>query len=252
HAHYLAKGGDLPRMIAEIYGKVGGCSRGRGGSMHLADPSVGFMGTSAIVGNSIPVGVGLGMALQIKQQPNVAFVFLGDGATEEGVFYESANFAALRNLPVIFMCENNQYSVYSGLEERQPESRSIAQVASSLGVLSREVDGNDARACHALVAEAAQFARQGKGPVLIEFETHRHLEHCGPNWDEDLGYRKPGELQSWLQRDPIEALIAASEVDTQWLESTRSAIREEIEAAFTFAQNSPYPDPAELAADVYA
>ncbi|MDO8732895.1 MAG: thiamine pyrophosphate-dependent dehydrogenase E1 component subunit alpha [Actinomycetota bacterium] len=252
HAHYLAKGGDLSRMIAEIYGKVGGCSRGRGGSMHLADPSVGFMGTSAIVGNSIPVGVGLGMALQIKAQPNVSFVFLGDGATEEGVFYESANFAALRKLPVIFMCENNQYSVYSNLEERQPASRRIVEVARALGVPALEVDGNDARASHVTVANVVAQTRAGAGPALIEFETHRLREHCGPNWDDELGYRKPGELASWLKRDPIKALLDSGTFDPEWIESTTADIRTEIDAAFRFAKNSPYPDPAELAEDVYA
>ena len=117
HAHYLAKGGDLKSMISEIYGKVTGCSRGKGGSMHLIDKKVGFMGTSAIVGNSIPIGVGLALSCQLKKEKNISVIYLGDGAIEEGVFYESLNFAILRNLRVLFVCENNLYSVYSPLSE---------------------------------------------------------------------------------------------------------------------------------------
>ena len=125
HGHYVGKGGNLKRMMAEIYGKATGCSMGRGGSMHLIDREVGFEGTTAIVGNSIPVGVGLGLALQAKKMKNVSVIFLGDGAIEEGAFYESANFAAVRNLPVLFICENNLYSVYSPLNVRQPKNRKI-------------------------------------------------------------------------------------------------------------------------------
>ena len=128
HAHYLSKGGDLKAMIAEIYGKKTGCSNGKGGSMHLIDLSVNFMGTSAIVGNSIPVGVGLGFAAKLSGLGNISYIFLGDGAVEEGLFYESVNFAATKKLPVIFICENNLYSVYSPLKVRQPEGRKIFQM----------------------------------------------------------------------------------------------------------------------------
>ncbi len=206
HAHYLAKGGDLRRMLAEIYGKATGCSGGIGGSMHLIDTAMGFMGTSAIVGNSIPVGVGLGLALKSKGIPQAACVFLGDGATEEGVFYESVNIAALRNLPVLFLCENNQYSVYTPLEERQPKQRRIVDVARSLGIRAQAVDGHSAPDCLDVITSELPAVRRGDGPALIEFATHRYLEHCGPNDDEHLGYRKPGELQAWLDRDPIDVL----------------------------------------------
>ena len=252
HAHYLAKGGDLRRMLAEIYGKVTGCSGGIGGSMHLIDTAMGFMGTSAIVGNSIPVGVGLGLALKNKGARQAACVFLGDGATEEGVFYESVNIAALRSLPVLFLCENNQYSVYTPLEERQPEQRRIVDVARSLGIRAQTVDGHSGPACLDVIASELPAVRRSEGPALIEFITHRYLEHCGPNDDEHLEYRKPGELKAWRDRDPIDALGRKLDLSDSEIEGIRSGLREEIDEAFDFAKASPLPDRAALAGAIYA
>lgn len=252
HAHYLAKGGDLRRMLAEVYGKVTGCSRGIGGSMHLIDTAMGFMGTSAIVGNSIPVGVGLGLALKSKGVPQAACVFLGDGATEEGVFYESVNIAALRNLPVLFLCENNQYSVYTPLEERQPDQRRIVDVAGNLGIRAQAVDGHSAPACLDVLARELPAVRRGEGPALIEFATHRYVEHCGPNDDDHLGYRKPGELKAWLDRDPIETLSKELSLSDPEISAARAAIQPEIDEAFAFAKASPFPDRSALAGAVYA
>ena len=143
HAHYLGKGGNLNKMIAEIYGKKTGCSKGRGGSMHLIDLDVNFMGTSAIVGNSIPIGVGLGLSAKLKNTNQISFIFFGEGAIEEGVFYESINFATLKKLPVIFICENNLYSVYSPLSVRQPKGRSISKMVRNIGPNAISCDGND-------------------------------------------------------------------------------------------------------------
>jgi pyruvate dehydrogenase E1 component alpha subunit len=252
HAHYLAKGGDLRRMLAEIYGKAAGCSGGIGGSMHLIDTEMGFMGTSAIVGNSIPVGVGLGLALKMKGIRQAACVFLGDGATEEGVFYESVNIAALRNLPVLFLCENNQYSVYTPLEQRQPAERRIIDVARSLGIRAVGVDGHSASDCLDVISAELPAVRNGDGPCLIEFSTHRYLEHCGPNDDEHLGYRKPGELQEWLERDPIEALARTLDLPAQDIAETRGELQREIDDALAFAKAAPFPDRSVLAGAVYA
>ena len=252
HAHYLAKGGHLGRMIAELHGKDTGCSRGVGGSMHLIDTSAGFMGTSAIVGNSIPVGVGLALALQAKGLQQAACVFFGDGATEEGAFYESLNFAALRQLPVLFLCENNQYSVYTSLEQRQPTTRRIVEVARSLGVTSFEVDGHSAIESYGVLTDVLPRVRAGEGPALIEFSTHRYLEHCGPNDDEHLGYRQPGELSAWRDRDPIESLIRDSGVTHESVTETRRLIAHEIGEAFEFALASEYPDPDALQGMLYA
>ena len=204
HAHYLAKGGSLKAMIAEIYGKVTGCCRGRGGSMHLVDKSAGFMGSTAIVGNTIPIGVGLGLSLQLSGKKNVSCIFVGDGAVEEGVFFESLNFAVLKNLPVLFICENNRYSVYSPFEKRQPKSRNIFEVAKAMGARTFHGDGYDLFESYEIVSSALESIRQNSGVHFLEFETYRWLEHCGPNYDNDIGYRTEAEFLAWKKRDPIE------------------------------------------------
>ena len=251
HAHYMAKGGDLKRMLAEIYGKATGCSGGIGGSMHLIDTAMGFMGTSAIVGNSIPVGVGLGLALKRRNVRQAACIFLGDGATEEGVFYESVNIAALRSLPVLFLCENNQYSVYSRLEERQPTQRRITDVARSLGIRAEAVDGHSALDCFDIISRELPAVRRGDGPALLEFSTHRYLEHCGPNDDGHFGYRKPGELQDWMDRDPIDVLGRELDLSADEVDAMEVVIQDEIDEAFAFAKSSPFPYRSALAGAMY-
>lgn len=256
HAHYLAKGGDLQAMIAEIYGKATGCSRGKGGSMHLVDLGVGFMGTSAIVGNSIPIGVGLALSSQYRQTNQVSCVFLGDGATEEGVYYESLNFAAVRNLPVLFVCENNLYSVYSPLDVRQPPGRCIATVASSMGLKTVKGDGNDVLAVYDDCTRAIADIRIGGGPWLVEYSVYRWREHCGPNFDNDIGYRTIAEYEHWRRREPISHLrdrlmgwvtdLEAREADMQ------REIRREVDAAFDFAEASPFPPAEEAYVGEYA
>lgn len=245
HAHYLAKGGDLKAMIAEIYGKATGCSRGKGGSMHLIDLAAGFMGTSAIVGNSIPIGVGLALAAQNRGTDQLSCVFLGDGATEEGVYYESLNFAALRNLPVLFVCENNLYSVYSPLKVRQPSGRCIATVAESMGLKTIKGDGNDVLTVYADCKRAIADIRAGGGPWLVEYSVYRWREHCGPNFDNDLGYRTSEEYDYWRRREPIgllRAKLIRSVADLDSREADiRGELRREIDAAFNFAESSPFP-----------
>ena len=256
HAHYLAKGGDLKAMIAEIYGKVTGCSKGRGGSMHLIDQSVGFMGTSAIVGNSIPIGVGLGLAAQLKGADQVSSVFFGDGATEEGVYYESLNFAAVRKLPVLFICENNLYSVYSPLRVRQPAERSIANVATAMGVPGTSHDGNDAYTAFLELKKAVERIRTGHGPRLLEFNVYRWREHCGPNFDNDIGYRSQDEFETWRQREPIATLRRSLSSLVACLDETEletlSMINSEIASAFEFAETSPFPPSTEAFSGEYA
>ena len=256
HAHYLAKGGNLPAMIAELYGKATGCAQGKGGSMHLIDRRVGFMGTSAIVGNSIPIGVGLALALQVRKSRQLACVFLGDGAIEEGVFYESANFAAVRKLPVLFVWENNGYSVYAPLLQRQPKDRCIADMVAALGISSARGDGNDALASHALLGSAVSHIRSGNGPYFVELATYRWREHCGHAYDNDLGYRSVAEFESWKARDPIQRLrreiIAASPEKKSEILIIENRIDQEVSAAFDFAEQSPFLDPAEAYTGVYA
>lgn len=245
HGHYLAKGGDLKRMIAEIYGKSGGCSSGRGGSMHLVDESCGFMGSTAIVGGTIPVGTGLGFSLKLKETDRVSCVFLGDGAAEEGVFYESANFAALKRLPVLFICENNLYSVYSPLGVRQPTGRKLHELVAAIGVRSLAGDGNDPLEVYQMVSEAVGRIRSGEGPCFLEFATYRWREHCGPEFDNHIGYRSEQEYLSWRERDPVayweSRLQQAGISSEEKVAGMEHEIELEIEEAFAFAEASPFP-----------
>jgi len=255
HGHYLAKGGDLKAMLAEIYGKVTGCSRGKGGSMHLVDRRVGFMGSTAIVGGTIPVGVGLGLSIKLNQTDQISCIFLGDGATEEGVFYESVNFAVLKQLPVLFVCENNLYSVYSPLRVRQPTGRSIFRMVEGLGCCSDSGDGNNALEVYDKVNSASKRIRAGRGPQFLEFATYRWLEHCGPNYDNDIGYRTEDEFLAWKDRDPIvlqtKKLTAEGTVSTEEIEEMKRQLKAEIEDAFVFADNSDFPGPEDVFTDLY-
>lgn len=255
HAHYLGKGGDLKAMIAEIYGKSTGCSRGRGGSMHLIDLSVGFVGSTAIVGGSIPVGVGLALSAKLNGSSQVSCVFLGDGAIEEGVFYESANFAVVKKLPVIFICENNFYSVYSPLSVRQPPNRKIHELASAIGLDSDYADGNDVETVYSKVYSAIEKIRQGAGPQFLEFETYRWLEHCGPNYDNSIGYREESEFLEWKKRDPItryeEYLLISEHMLQEDIDAMQARISIEIKQAFEFAESSPFPLPSDAFLNVY-
>ena len=255
HAHYLAKGGNLKSMISEIFGKATGCSEGKGGSMHLIDKKVNFMGTSAIVGNSIPIGVGLALSATIKKSGQISIVYLGDGAVEEGVFYESINFAVLRNLPVLFICENNLYSVYSPLSVRQPKGRKISEMVNGMGCSSAASDGNNVELSYQLISSKINTIRNNCGPVFLEFATYRHREHCGHNFDDDLGYRKIGESNYWFSRDPIELqkqnLINENLITNDTIKNFEKKISNEITEAFDFARKSPYPEVKESFKGVY-
>ncbi len=255
HAHYLGKGGSLRGMFAELYGKVTGCTRGRGGSMHLMDESVGFMGSTAIVANSIPVGVGLALSMQLKKQKNVSLIFFGDGATEEGAFYEAANFAALRKLPALFLCENNLYSVYSSLKPRQPEGRKIVEVAKAIGLHTEIANGNDAEECFRVISEAKQRAINGEGAQFIEFFTYRWLEHCGPFIDQHLKYRADDEFAKWKAMDPVasfrEKMLKNGTLTESQMMGIEKNVLDSIADAITFSKESPYPEASEAFGPIY-
>src|SRR5215469_7287442 len=204
HGHYLAKGGSLPAMLAEMYGKATGCASGMGGSMHLIDLEAGFLGAAPIVGSTIPIAVGVAFGSVLRGENRVVTAFFGEGATEEGAFHEALNFAALKRLPVLFVCENNLYSVYSPLSARQPAGRDLFRLAASHGIESRQGDGNDVGAVHAMTGEALEHIRSGAGPAFLEFGTYRWREHCGPNYDNQIGYRSEEEFQRWRALCPIE------------------------------------------------
>ena len=256
HGHYIGKGGDLGRMMAEIYGKSTGCSAGKGGSMHLVDRSVGFIGSTAIVGNTVPVGVGLGLSIQLHGTDQVSCVFLGDAVVEEGVFFESVNFAVVRSLPVLFVCENNLYSVYSSLDVRQPRGRAIDRMVAGLGLETCAADGNDALGVYALAEKAIHTIRREQRPVFLEFATYRWREHCGPHFDNHIGYRTEAEFVDWKARDPIARLTASMHeqgaLTDEGFRAMEEDIRAEVEGAFAFAEASPFPAPEELFDHVYS
>jgi len=250
HAHYLAKGGNLKAMLAEIYGKASGCCGGKGGSMHLTDLASGFIAATPIVGSTVPIAVGAALTAQREGKGRVVVVFLGDGAMEAGVVHESLNFAALKSLPIIFACENNLYSVYSPLSVRQPTKRSIADVAAGHGVTTISLDGNDVNAVHSKACVAVDELRKGHGPVFMELHTYRWLEHCGPSYDNDIGYRSEEEFQYWKQRDPL--AICSKKLTITLDEAAVDKISQEIEIAFAAAISDPFPDPSSASFNVYS
>lgn len=256
HGHYVGKGGNLKAMLAEIYGKATGCCRGKGGSMHLLDLSVGYMGSAPIVGATIPVAVGSAFASRAQRTDEVTATFFGEGATEEGVFHEAVNFAVLKELPVVFVCENNLYSVYSPMSVRQPEGREVYALAAGHGLPSFKADGNDVAEVYRLAGEAVERARAGQGPTFLEFTTYRWREHCGPNFDNDIGYRTEAEYQAWRKLCPLERaereLRAAGALDDRRRAVLESSIRAEIDEAVRFAKESPFPPAEQMEEHVYA
>lgn len=256
HAHYLGVGGDLNAMIAELHGKVTGCSRGKGGSMHLVDRKIGFAGSTAIVANTIPVGAGIALAMKIRELSGVCCIFLGDGAVEEGVFYESINFVALHNLPVVFLCENNFYSVYSPLSVRQPAGRKIHKMVQAIGVRGVYNSGIDIESLYTTLTSAFSDTRSTKQPVFVEVETYRWREHCGPDYDDELGYRSEQEIRYWKENDILnkfeDSLKKKNILNQKMILSMEEKINKEIAGAFQFAEESPFPEREELAKDIYS
>ena len=256
HGHYLAKGGNLKAMLAEMYGKVTGCTRGKGGSMHLVDLAVGFLGAVPIVGSTIPMAVGAAWGSRLRGQDRLLVSFFGEAATEEGVFHEAVNFAALKKLPVLFVCENNLYSVYSPLSVRQPANREVYELGKGHGIASWQTDGNDIVAVYELAGRAAAHARSGAGPAFIELKTYRWREHCGPHYDNDIGYRTEAEFIEWKERCPLtrleRQLLEGEAIEASHIGRFRAEIDQEIDEALAFAKSSPFPHVSELTAFTYA
>lgn len=204
HAHYLAKGGSIRKLFAELHGYKEGCSKGIGGSMHLIDLNNNFYGSTAIVSNSIPVGAGLSYSMKINNQKNLVCIFIGDASIEEGVFYETLNFCVLKKLPVAFICENNFFSVYTHIKDRQPKNRKLFKLAKAIGAESYKISQNNPFLLYKKINEIFKKIRKKTFPCFIEIETYRYLEHCGPNDDTNLGYRSLSELKKWKKSDPVE------------------------------------------------
>ncbi len=248
HAAYLAKGGDLRQMIAELYGKVTGCARGKGGSMHLIDSAHGVMGGSAVVGTTIPQAVGYAYALKFRRKSSVVVTFFGDGATDEGVFYESLNFAGLKRLPIIFICENNSYAIHTHQLRRQPLANICERVRAHC--IAAEQIGDDVLRVYERVSSAVNAVRAGEpGPFFFECLTYRWREHVGPNEDFHLGYRTREEAEPWIRNDQVKRV--AEMLDPCQREQIEHEVEVEIREAFDFAEASPFPESAELFTDVF-
>jgi len=254
HGHYLAKGGDLKAMIAELYGKETGCAGGKGGSQHLIDLDAGFMGSAPILASTISVGVGAAWQLKRRSERSISVIYFGDGATEEGTFHEALNFAGVNDLPVVFVCENNLYSVHTPLGVRQPD-RPISDLAKVHGLRGLSGDGNDVEEVWRLAEQAVRAAREGRGGTLIELSTYRWQEHCGPGEDGMLGYRSEKEIADWITRCPIsryeQKLEEGGVIRCSDVEGIKREIQEEIFEAFDFAKSSHFPAPDMLGKFVY-
>ena len=249
HALYLAKGGDLKKMIAELYGKVTGCARGKGGSMHLIDVDHGVMGTSAVVGTTIANAIGYAYALKYQGKRSIVVSFFGDGAIDEGVFHESMNFAVLKKLPIIFICENNFYAIHTHQLQRHGNPN-IWERARSYGMPAQRIENNDIFKIYERVSEAVKALRQGEeGPFFFECMTYRWKEHVGPNDDFHLGYRTEKERAPWVKNDQVQKVAAL--IKPKRRQRIESQVEKEIKEAFEFAERSPFPKDFELYTDVF-
>lgn len=244
HGHYLAKGGNVDAMVAEVYCRENGCSGGWGGSMHIADAAAGLPGSSAIVAGTIPLAVGAALAFRVRREARVAVVFFGDGATNEGVFYECLNLAALHRLPVLFVCENNLYSTHMPIAKCLADT-DISSKAFVFGLPGERVDGNDVVAVSEAAARAVARARAGLGPTLLECLTYRWRGHVGPNFDIEKGLRSRDELEAWMQRCPIKAFERRLTHDglagADDIERLRGGVETLVERAFLNARQARYP-----------
>ncbi len=248
HAAYLAKGGDLKKMVAELYGKATGAASGKGGSMHLIDIEAGLLGTSAVVGTTLANAVGYAYALKYRRQDSIVVSFIGDGATDEGVFHESLNWAALKALPIIFICENNGYAIHTHQKLRQSRTN-IFERARVYGMPSERIENNDTLKIYERVKAAVNAIRAGQpGPYFFECMTYRWKEHVGPNEDYQLGYRPRSEAEPWMKEDEVPKIGA--KVEPARRKEIETAVEQEIKEAFAFAEQSPFPDYPELFTDV--
>jgi TPP-dependent pyruvate/acetoin dehydrogenase alpha subunit len=242
HGHAIAKGMSTNVLMAELFGKCTGANRGRGGSMHVADFALGMLGANGIVGGGFGIATGAALSAQLRRSGQVAVCFFGDGATNKGTFHEALNFAGLRHLPVVFVCENNQYAQFTAIT-RTSAIEDLAVRASSYGFVGVSLDGNDAGAVFAAATEAVARARAGSGPTLLNCITYRHGGHYVG--DAEV-YRDPAEVDEWKRADPIERIETAI-VDVGWtsapdIEAVWAGATAEVDAAVDFAQASPYPD----------
>lgn len=257
HTHYLAKGGNLFGLIAELLGRDGGCSRGRGGSVHIIDLEVGFMGSSPILGHSVALAVGSALANQMNCNKNIAVAFFGEGACDEGAVWEALNFASVRKLPVLFICENNLYATESPLSVRQPNGTSLCERVNSFKIRAEKVDGNDVNKVYQKAKSSVEICRSGGGPVFLECMTYRWREHVGPLWDYEMNrtYRSTNELKEWMKKCPIlrleKELLNLGVVTNIEIKALKMHIEEKVLEKLKLAHLSPWPNPNTLFDNVY-
>jgi pyruvate dehydrogenase E1 component alpha subunit len=253
HGPYLASGGDVYTMLAEMHGKADGCCAGRGGSMHLLNIAGGFWGSIPIVGSTIPIATGAALAFKMRKERRVGMVLLGEASTEEGVFHESIQYAVLKQLPVVYVCENNRFSVNTPIEERRPPQFSILNLAKVHGLHTYGAFGNDVLAVHKGCREAVERARNGGGPSFLEFDTYRWKEHCGPNDDHHLPCRSPEDFSRWKKLCPLllaeQTLLEFGILGEEQIHSMKEQEKQFVEEAMRKAQEAPFP--AEEEADYY-
>ena len=248
HGHFIAWGGDLNRMMAEFLGKENGYCRGRGGSMHIADVESNNLGAQGIVAGNLPISVGVGLSIKLRKTNQVVLTLFGDGAANEGAFHESLNMAAIWDLPVIYLCENNQYAMSMAFKRAFKIER-ISDRAAAYGMPGETIDGNDVIAVYKAVQSAAKRARSGDGPTLIEAITYRYKGHSKS--DRQL-YRTREEVKQWMEKDPIERFRRLLDVSDAEFEKMQQEAKEKIKKAVEFAENSPEPDVATILEGIYA
>lgn len=252
HTHYLAKGGCLKGLLAELLGREAGCSRGRGGSVHLTDRSVGFIGSSPILGHSAALAVGSALAFRLDNLSRVSVGFFGEGALDEGSMWESFNFASIHKLPVLFVCENNLYATESPLSVRQAEGTDLCERVRSFKIRADRLDGNDVNVIYQAAKSAIKSCRKGEGPVFLECMTYRWREHVGPLWDHEANrtYRSKAELDAWMEKCPVkragESLIAMGIADKKDLAAWLMDVDGEVNKVLFEAKNSPWPEGSTL------
>jgi pyruvate dehydrogenase E1 component alpha subunit len=248
HGHFIAKGGKPSALMAELFGKATGPSKGRGGSQHVADYSVGFLGSNGITAGGLPIATGAALALQMQKKSNVVVAFFGEGGANQGTFHESLNMAAIWKLPVIFICENNLYAMSTHFEETFA-TPTVAARAAAYGIPGAVVDGSDFFAVQNATAQAIKHAKTGNGPTLLEMQTYRYYGHSKSDKRE---YRTREEEDQWHEKDPILQLRTALNIDKSTFEELDQKIKREIDDAVEFAQNSPEPKVEEWAKVLFA
>jgi len=255
HGHCIAKGGEISRMMAELFGRITGYCKGKGGSMHIANLELGILGANGIVGAGMPIAGGAGLSIKMRGTDQVVACFFGDGATNQGAFHESLNMAALWKLPVIYICENNQYAI-SVAQSRSTSIKDVYMRKDAYGIHGCMVDGNDVMAVYEAAQDAARRARNGEGPTLLECKTYRWRGHYEGEADRTYTYRTAEEIEGWKKGCPIERfrkkLLEEKAFVQEDFDRINLEVKQEIEEAIRFAEDSPFPEPEDALKGLYA